>query len=94
MVTENIIEKKIKDKTKDPYKSQPPSKLYDYIYDSLEEGATITLTTHEDGYTWIIEPQLSTPWIVLVQWYHGDDFTVSNINGNLFDNLQKIINNK
>lgn len=71
---------------------RPPEELYDLIYDMVDESGKATLTTHEDGYTWIIEPEMSQSWVVIIQWYVGDDdYSVVNINGNFLTELNTIL---
>lgn len=77
----------------DSYQIVLPKKVIDYLTDQITEGSTIIPTSCGDGLMWIIKPAELTDFIVLVQWYEGqDDFSLVNLCDKAFNVLNREMN--
>ncbi len=70
-----------------------PEKLQNYINEQMFENSTIHMVNDKesDAFTWIIIPAVLKNWIILVQWYPGEDsFNIVNLQGATIDYLKQL----
>ena len=70
-----------------------PEKLQQYLEDQTFEGNDIHVVNDSqcDGYTWVVIPKDLNQWVVLVQWYEGDDnFDLINLQGRTLKYVQNL----
>ena len=66
-----------------------PQKLIDFLTEQEAEGNEIFTSRTEDGTMWIIKPN-AKQWLVLVEWYEGqDDFQYINLCGKAWERLKR-----
>lgn len=70
-----------------------PKKLQHYLMEQVHEGSTIIPTFGNDSYMFVIRPKDLKDFIVLIEWYEGEEnFSMVNISGKVFHVLNQQLN--
>lgn len=68
-----------------------PKGLVDLLENYSSEGYEIFTTHNEDSTVFIIIPVGLGRWVIIIEWYFEDEYSIVNINKTSFNRLHKAI---